>query len=155
MTAQHPRFTLTRTFEAPRELLWRAWTDPALTARWWHPDGVDVLPGSVTIDLREGGTYTYTMAFGEDRWPTAGTYLDVREPELLRFTWRGPEDADDVSPVATVRLREPGTGRTEMIFTLERRAPVPDAEHQDVHDGWRSAFDEVLAPLLVELQAAS
>ena len=99
-------FTLTRTLEAPRALVWRAWTDPALTARWWHPAGVEVEPGSVAIDLREGGQYAYTMTVDGRRWPTAGTYLEIREPELLRFTWRGPEDADEVSPLVSVALEE-------------------------------------------------
>ena len=144
-------FTLTRTLEAPRALVWRAWTDPALTARWWHPAGVEVETGSVAIDLREGGQYTYTMTLGEERWPTAGTYLEIREPELLRFTWRGPEDADEVSPLITVALEEAGAERTRMEFTLERRVPAEAGEYEDVRDGWRSALDEVLVPLLGEL----
>lgn len=144
-------FTLTRTLSAPRALVWRAWTDPELTARWWHPEGVEVLPGSVTIDLREGGTFAYTMTLGEEHWPTAGTYLEIREPSLLRFTWRGPEDADAVSPLVTVALKELTAERTEMTFTLERRDAVAPEEHHDVQDGWRSCLDDVLVPLLAEL----
>lgn len=148
---ENASFTLTRTFDAPRMLLWRAWTDPALTARWWHPEGIDILPDSVTVDLRDGGGYTYTMTDGTRHWPTAGTYLTINAPELLRFTWRNPEDGDDTSPVATVALREVDAARTEMTFTFERRAPAPADEHEDVLDGWRSAFDDMLTPLLVEL----
>ena len=148
-------FTLTRTLEAPRALVWRAWTDPALTARWWHPAEVEVEPGSVAIDLREGGQYAYTMTLDGQRWPTAGTYLEIREPELLRFTWRGPEDADEISPLVTVALEELGPERTRMVFTLERREPAPEGEHEDVQDGWRSALDEVLVPLLGELAGGS
>lgn len=144
-------FTLTRTLTAPRALVWRAWTDPELTARWWHPEGVEVLPGSVSIDLREGGSYAYTMTLEGERWPTAGTYLEIREPEMLRFTWRGPEDEDAVSPLVTVALREVDHDRTEMVFTLERREAVAPEESDDVQDGWRSCVDEVLAPLLEEL----
>lgn len=144
-------FTLTRTLEAPRALVWRAWTDPALTARWWHPAGVEVEPGSVAIDLREGGAYAYTMTVDGQRWPTAGSYLEIHEPELLRFTWRGPEDADEVSPLVTVVLEEAGADRTRMEFTLERQVPAAAGEDEDVQDGWRSALDEVLVPLLGEL----
>lgn len=148
-------FTLTRTLEAPRALVWRAWTDPALTARWWHPAGVEVETGSVAIDLREGGQYAYTMTVDGRRWPTAGTYLEIREPELLRFTWRGPEDADEISPLVTVALEELGAERTRMVFTLERRVPAEAGEDEDVQDGWRSALDEVLVPLLGELAGGS
>jgi uncharacterized protein YndB with AHSA1/START domain len=144
-------FTLTRTYEAPRELLWRAWTDPALLSRWWHPAGVEVEPGSVTVELREGGAYTYTMVAPQGSWPVGGTYLEVHEPERLRFTWRGIDEADEAAPVATVDLSELGTERTEMTFTLERRARVEAAEDEGVRDGWRSAFDDVLLPLLEEL----
>ena len=144
-------FTLTRTLRAPRALVWRAWTDPALTARWWHPAEVEVEPDSVAIDLREGGQYAYTMTVDGERWPTAGTYLEIREPELLRFTWRGPEDADEIAPLVTVQLEEAGADRTLMVFTLERRVPAEPGEDEDVQDGWRSALDEVLVPLLGEL----
>lgn len=143
-------FTLTRTFDAPRTLVWRAWTDPTLTARWWHPDGVDVDPDSVSIDLRPNGQYTYTMTLGDESWPTTGTYLEIREPERLRFTWRGPEDSDDACPLATVILEELDERSTRMTFTLERMVEDP-AETEDVRDGWGSAFDDVLAPLLGEL----
>lgn len=142
-------FTITRTFDAPRELLWRAWTDPALSARWWHPDGVEIAPGSVTVDLREGGTYTYTMVADGQEWPTGGTYLEIREPELLRFTWRAPDETDEEAPVATVHLTGIDAGRTEMTFTLERLADRPEMV-EDVQDGWRSCFDDVLIPLLAE-----
>ena len=144
-------FTLTRTLRAPRALVWRAWTDPALTARWWHPAEVEVEPDSVAIDLREGGQYAYTMTADGQRWPTAGTYLEVREPELLRFTWRGPEDADEIAPLVTVQLEEAGADRTRMVFTLERRDDAPSREQDEVREGWTSALDEVLAPLLDEL----
>lgn len=144
-------FTLTRTLRAPRALVWRAWTDPALTARWWHPAEVEVEPDSVAIDLREGGQYAYTMTVDGRRWPTAGTYLEIREPEMLRFTWRGPEDADEIAPLVTVQLEEAGADRTRMVFTLERRVPAEPGEDEDVQDGWRSALDEVLVPLLGEL----
>ena len=144
-------FTLTRTLRAPRALVWRAWTDPALTARWWHPAEVEVEPDSVAIDLREGGQYAYTMTADGQRWPTAGTYLEVREPELLRFTWRGPEDADEIAPLVTVQLEEAGADRTRMVFTLERRDDAPASEQDEVREGWTSALDEVLAPLLDEL----
>ena len=144
-------FTLTRTLRAPRALVWRAWTDPALTARWWHPAEVEVEPDSVAIDLREGGQYAYTMTVDGRRWPTAGTYLEIREPEMLRFTWRGPEDADEIAPLVTVQLEEAGADRTLMVFTLERRVPAEPGEDEDVQDGWRSALDEVLVPLLGEL----
>lgn len=85
------QFTITRTFDAPRAEVWRAWTDPSVAARWWHPGGMETKGDNVTIDLREGGSYSYTMV-GPDgsEYPTTGRYLEVREPERLRFTWAAP-----------------------------------------------------------------
>lgn len=135
------QFTITRTFDVPRERIWQAWTDPAIAARWWHPHGVTTKDDSVRIDLREGGSYTYTMVSesGEE-YPTGGTYLEVREPERLRFTWGSPGDGDD-APVVTVDLRD-SDGRTEMTFHV---LGVDDdsGSPESIHDGWVEAFENL------------
>lgn len=41
-----PQFTINRTFDAPRELVWHAWTDPTTAAKWWHPHQVVVAPST-------------------------------------------------------------------------------------------------------------
>lgn len=88
-----PESTIVRTFDAPRATVWRAWTDPAIAAQWWHPHEVTVPPESVEIDLRVGGGYAYLMIDPTGgRWPTMGEYLEIREPERLRFTWGSPDD---------------------------------------------------------------
>lgn len=147
-------FTITRTFDAPRETLWRAWTDPALAARWWHPHEVTTPAESVSIDLREGGSYAYLMidpTGGE--WPTAGEYLEVREPDRLRFTWGSPDDTrGDGVPVITVDLADAGEGRTEMQFHMTGHPDDRGAEH-GVHDGWTEAFEE-LDGVLVSLASS-
>lgn len=82
-------FTITRIFDAPRDLVWQAWTDPDEAARWWHPEGVSSPREHVTIDPRVGGTYRYLMINDENgaEFPTGGTYLEVDEPKKLVFTW--------------------------------------------------------------------
>ena len=140
-------FTITRTFDAPRETIWRAWTDPTLAAQWWHPHEVVTPAESVAIDLREGGRYRYLMidpSGGE--WPTEGEYLEIREPERLRFSWGSPGDAREQIPVITVDLAEAGEGRTAMTFHL---AGMPDDRGSEfsVHDGWTEAFEELEAAL--------
>ena len=135
-------FTITRTFDAPRASVWRAWTDPTIAAQWWHPHEVTVPAESVRIDPREGGAYEYLMidpTGGE--WPTAGTYLEVREPERLRFTWGDPDDTRGADvPVITVDLAEAPGGRTEMTFHLVGHPDDSGAEH-GVFDGWTEAFE--------------
>ena len=55
------QFTITRVFDAPRDLVWQAWTTEADAADWWHPRGIEIKPGSVSVDARVGGRYAYTM----------------------------------------------------------------------------------------------
>ncbi|WP_193128395.1 SRPBCC family protein [Gulosibacter sediminis] len=138
------QFTIVREFDAPRTTIWRAWTDPTLAAKWWHPHGLVTPAESVQIDLREGGSYAYNMVLEADgqQWPTGGTYLEVRAPELLKFTWADPGDNEADAPVVTVSLRELAGDRCEMTFHLLGIANDSGDEH-GVYDGWTEAFEEL------------
>lgn len=130
-------FTVSRVVDAPRSVVWRLWTDPGELAHWFHPRGMRTLPESVTVDVREGGRYAYTMVLedGTGASPTGGTYLEVVEPERLVFTW-GVADAD--ASVVAVTLAERGD-RTEVSLTV-RGVVGPD-----VRDGWTSALANLAA----------
>lgn len=137
------QFTITRTFEAAREAVWQAWTDPAIAAQWWHPHEVVVEEGSTRIDLREGGSYAYTMVIpGGDRYPTGGEYLEVRPPERLRFSWADPGDVRATAPIITVDLAELPDGRCEMTFHLLGMDDDRPSEH-GIFQGWSEAFEEL------------
>ena len=138
---QEAQFTITRVFDAPRELVWRAWTQSADAAEWWHPRGIEIKEGSVAIDVRPGGRYAYTMVNPADgaEYPTVGVYREVDPPKRLVFTWASPGDPDDTAPLITVDLRELDGDRTEMLFHLKGIAAEPGDEN--VYDGWDSAFD--------------
>lgn len=141
-------FTITRTFDAPREAVWRAWTDPALAAQWWHPHEVVTAPGSVHIDLRVGGTYAYLMIAPDGTaYPTGGEYLEVREPERLRFSWADPGAAVEEAMLITVDLAELDDGRCAMTFHL-RGVDEDRVSEQSVSQGWREAFEELDAILV-------
>ena len=73
---------LTRAFAAPRELVWRAWTEPEHFARWMGPDGFTTTVRE--MDVREGGTSRYTMR-GPDGtdYPNRVIYREVVRPERL------------------------------------------------------------------------
>lgn len=136
-----PQFTINRTFDAPRELVWHAWTDPTTAAKWWHPHQVVVPEESVEIDLKVGGRYAYLIIDPTGgRWPTAGEYLEIDEPSRLRFTWGSPDDAADDIPVITVDLAETADGKTDMTFHLLGLNADPEAEH-GVFGGWTEAFE--------------
>ena len=59
-------FTITRVFDAPRELVWKAWTDPEHVARWFGPRGYSTPQSTVTMDVRPGGTFEFTTADVDD-----------------------------------------------------------------------------------------
>ena len=81
-------FTITRVFDAPRELVWKAWTDPEHVAAWFGPRSITTPLTTITMDVRPGGDWSLTMFYGAERreihWH--GEYRDVVEPERLVFT---------------------------------------------------------------------
>jgi uncharacterized protein YndB with AHSA1/START domain len=77
-----------RTFDAPRELVWEAWTNPEHVAQWWGPDGF-----STTIekmDFRVGGVWKLTM-HGPDgvNYPNSSIFHEIVEPERIVFSHGG------------------------------------------------------------------
>lgn len=74
-----------RIFQAPRELVWDAWTKPEHVSRWWGHGGVPLY--ACEIDLRVGGTYRYVQR-GPDgtEFPFTGTYREIVKPERLNYT---------------------------------------------------------------------
>lgn len=137
------QFTITREFDAPRDAVWRAWTDPTIAAQWWHPHEVVTKEGTTRIDLREGGSYAYTMVIPDGtEYPTGGEYLEVREPERLRFTWADPGDPVAEAPIITIDLAELDGGRCAMTFHLQGLGDDRGSEH-GVYDGWTEAFEEL------------
>jgi uncharacterized protein YndB with AHSA1/START domain len=84
MTPTGKEFTITRVFDAPRELVWKAWTDPARLAQWWGPKGFTML--ACEIDLRPGGLCHYGTRSpqGFEMWGKF-VYREIEPPERLVF----------------------------------------------------------------------
>jgi uncharacterized protein YndB with AHSA1/START domain len=78
-------FVIERTFDAPRALVWKAWTETERLAQWWGPKGCTIRV--VTHDLREGGIFHYAMDFrnGRDMWWGRFIYREIAAPERLAF----------------------------------------------------------------------
>lgn len=136
-------FTIVRVFDATRDVIWRAWTDADEATHWLHPRGVSTPRDSISFDVREGGSYRYTMVNDDngEQYPTAGSYLEVSEPERLVFTWGNPGESVDIAPIVTIDLAEEGDSgeRTKMTFRLQGFDGTPGDGF--VHDGWTSAFE--------------
>jgi uncharacterized protein YndB with AHSA1/START domain len=136
--------TITRTFDAPRALVWEAWFDPDSRVGFWGPSGFTFV--SQQIDLRVGGTYRLAMRSPEGEVVVnGGTYREV-EPQTRVVMTHGWEDGgvlnDDT--VITLRFSEEG-GRTVMHF---EQTGFDTAAMRDSHDeGWTEAFDALDAAL--------
>jgi uncharacterized protein YndB with AHSA1/START domain len=85
-----------RTFDAPRQQVWKAFTDPQLVPRWWGPHGTTTRV--VEMDVRPGGTWRYvSSAADRDDVTFYGEYLEVDPPKGYKWTFMF--DADGVGPM--------------------------------------------------------
>jgi uncharacterized protein YndB with AHSA1/START domain len=122
--------TIRRVLEAPREAVWRAWTEPAQLAAWWGPSGWSTPPENITLDLRLGGTMRLTSVSEIDgtEMTTVGTFTEVREPERLAFE-ESSEDNWHEGATSSVTFTDLGDGRTEMVL----RSTIHTTDEMIVH----------------------
>lgn len=140
------RLQIEKILPAPRDRVWKAWTDPAQLAAWLADTSVSPPnPTKATADLRVGGSYSLTMHCGGGEYPHTGVYLTIREPELLIFTWQFHADPDSLPTVITVSLHEADNNQTRMVLTHERIDNQSDLESYE--GGW-TEFAEQLATYL-------
>lgn len=151
--ASDRELVLTRVFDAPRELLFQIWTDPAHVACWWGPHGFTTPPETVALDVRPGGSWRIRMLApdGVEYW-MHGVYREVVAPERLVFTYAGTASPGGPEHETRVTVTFADLGeRTEMTF---RQAVFPTVEERDSHaGGWSECFDE-LVDYLAELPHA-
>ncbi len=130
---------ISRIVDAPRELVFKAWTDPEEIARWWGPQGFTTT--SLTMDLHPGGAYRACM-----RSPTGtlhcrqGVYQEIVPPERLVFTFAWEDAAGDPGheTVVTVTFAEQG-GKT--LLTLHQATFETVAACDDHRGGWTSCLE--------------
>jgi uncharacterized protein YndB with AHSA1/START domain len=130
---------LQRTFPAPREKVFRAWTEPEILKKWWGPKGVST--PVVEIDLRVGGKYRFGMQLpDEEIFYVSGVYREVQPPEKLVFTWRWERaDMDFGESQVTIEFHEHGKG-TEVTLSHEN---IPHAGARESHrQGWAEFFEK-------------
>ncbi|WP_156681037.1 SRPBCC family protein [Sphingomonas profundi] len=136
-----PTLHIRRLFDAPRALLWAAWTRPEMIVRWLGP--VEWPAVSATSDLRVGGRWSATLesADGSRSLRQHGVYLEIVPEERLIFTFRWEGDHEDGAPVdtqVTVALDDAPGGRTRLDFThAELKSAQSLAGHRH---GWESSF---------------
>ena len=137
---------ITRVFAAPREAVWREWTDPEAFADWFGGPEIEVPLESVAMDVRPGGAWRLTMLSGpEDEIHWEGEYREVDPPERLVFTITD-EPGNPERDVITVVLAELDGERTEMRMS-QTGGHMPPESYERAKQGWGVFFDRMAARL--------
>jgi uncharacterized protein YndB with AHSA1/START domain len=147
-TENQAELRLTHRFEAPRERVFEAWTNPEVLRLWFAP-GTDWDVPVADVDLREGGRYRVMM-----REPGNGTshtvggqYTEVTPPERIAYTWawEGAEGSAHTGESLVVVEFADSDGGTEVALTHTR---LPSDESRDSHaHGWDGIFNSLKAHL--------
>lgn len=132
----------TRTYAAPRQLVWEAWTEPDQLAQWWGPRGVSTPRESIELDLRAGGRIAFEMvddATGK-RYPNSGTFLEVDPPARIVWSDDGFPDGSGAG-TATITFTEDTAGTTTLRIHLV--ADFSDEVRAGAESGWGTQLDKL------------
>jgi uncharacterized protein YndB with AHSA1/START domain len=133
---------ITREFDAPKELVWKAWTTPELVKQWWHANRGEVKVAE--IDLRVGGTWRY-VSVTDDGFEVAfhGEYREVEPYDRLVSTeaYEGIPNPDEKATVNTMTFHE-ADGRT--IVTILVDAPSKDVRDAIIESGMEDGLQDAL-----------
>jgi uncharacterized protein YndB with AHSA1/START domain len=130
---------ITRIFDAPRHLVFQAWTEPDRATRWWGPQGF--VTTYCNMDVRPGGAFRVCMRSpaGAEHWKQ-GVYREVVEPERLVFTfaWEDAEGKPGHQTLVTLTFAEHGN-KTEL--TLHQAVFKSVARRDEHRRGWASTLE--------------
>jgi len=143
-----PELTITRVFDAPRDLVFRAWFEPERMAVWAGPEGFTAT--YVEMDPRPGGAWRLGMRSPEgEEHRQGGVVREIVPPERLAFTfaWEEADGTPGHETLITLILAEHGPTATQTLMTF-RQATFDSVESRDGHEGgWNSAFEDLAAYL--------
>lgn len=151
MTDQaNKELTLTRIFDAPRETVWKYWTDPKLIQQWWGPNGVT--NPTCVWEAQKGGNIHIVMLAGKElgpmagqKWPMTGTFEEVQEPEKLIFTANAIMNDKPILEHRTTVTLEEKDGKTHMSVHIQVTMTTPEAAGalQGMDMGWNQQLDKL------------
>ena len=156
MVNEAERMVVTRVFDAPGELVWKAWTDPKYVMQWWGPKGFTA--PVCEMDFRVGGKFLCCMRApdGQELW-SGGEYFEIVvhkkivysmyfadaegnkvEPEQYGIEHEAMDDAHDV-----ITFEDFGDGQTKL--TLIGNESMESARNSGQVEGWNQILDKVAA----------
>jgi uncharacterized protein YndB with AHSA1/START domain len=152
-------FAISRVLDAPRDLVWRCFTDPQHMKQWWGPKGVTVVKSE--MDLRPGGIYHYAMQVpgGPVMWGKM-VYREITPPEKIVFINSFSDEAGGVTrhPMApswplemlsVFTFEEQPDGKTKFTVrwsphnATEDERKTFDAGHASMNQGWSGTLDQL------------
>jgi uncharacterized protein YndB with AHSA1/START domain len=137
------QLTIKRVFDAPREVVWRAFTEAEQFAQWFGHPPFKTPPETVSMDARPGGEWEATQVNQDTgkELPFVGTFREVEEPERLVMIFENPEDRSDPKvEVVTVTFEDLG-GKTEV--TLTQAGYLPPEQYKLTERGWGRFLDQL------------
>jgi uncharacterized protein YndB with AHSA1/START domain len=142
--------TLERTYDAPRDLVWKAWTTPKMVEQWWAPKGVTNEINE--WDVQPGGKLDLVMVAGKDlgemagqRWPMNGEFKEVDQPSKLSFTGNAILNGKEIMQHLTTVTFEENDGKTHMTVHIIVIKTTPEAEGalRGMEIGWNQQLDKL------------
>lgn len=150
---------ITRIFDAPRDRVWKAWTEPEIMKRWWGPKSFTA--PFVRIDLRVGGEYLNSMRSpeGQDFW-SKGVFKEVVAPERLVMTDSFADEKGNTVPPSHYGfsekrpqemlikvLFEEAEGKTKLILRHSGIEGMNETDVENMRQGWSESFDKLAESL--------
>ncbi len=147
MANEAQELVLTRVFDAPRELVFKAWTDPKRVAQWWGPHGFT--NPVCELDARPGGAIRIHMRAPDGTvYPMTGLYQEVAEPERIVFTSAALDAAGNAmfEVLTTVTFAEQG-GKTKQTMRARVIKMTPQAAPYiaGMEQGWTQSLERLTA----------
>jgi uncharacterized protein YndB with AHSA1/START domain len=142
-TTETPTLRLERTFDAPAEAVFDAWTNPEVLKRWWAADS-SWRTAAAEVDLRVGGSYRLSMeeSDADSLHTVCGEYREVRRPERLVYSWAWEEADGHLGHASTVTVDFIGEGQSTTVV-LEHTG-LASVESRDSHrSGWEGCLSSL------------
>ena len=158
------RMVITRVFDAPRELVWRAWTEPKYVMQWWGPKGFTA--PVCQMDFRVGGRSLFCMKSpdGQEFWNGVEYHEIVPHEKIVSSMYFADSKGNKVEPAAygmdheaiegahdVTLFEDLGNGRTKLTYIGNE--PMESARNSGQVEGWNQILDKIATVLTGLAQA--